>query len=90
MGLFPLWRRQEHTARATLAEVYGSFTDGFDSPDLREAATLLQALSAQTFCKQPRCKLQRVAIFRDAQVSLARPECVYISPHACSDGHFGK
>jgi predicted ATPase len=39
-----LWHEQGRTAEAhaLLAEVYGWFTEGFDTPDLREAATLLQ------------------------------------------------
>jgi class 3 adenylate cyclase/tetratricopeptide (TPR) repeat protein len=38
-------RREE--ARPLLAEVYGSFTEGFDTADLREAKALLQELNAQ-------------------------------------------
>ena len=37
-------RRTE--ARDLLAPVYGWFTEGFDTPDLREAKTLLEALEA--------------------------------------------
>ena len=37
-------RREE--ARPLLAEVYGSFTEGFDTADLRDARTLLQELNA--------------------------------------------
>jgi hypothetical protein len=33
-------------ARDLLAPVYGWFTKGFDTPDLREAKTLLEALDA--------------------------------------------
>jgi DNA-binding SARP family transcriptional activator/predicted ATPase len=36
-------RREE--ARQMLAEIYGFFTEGFDTPDLREAGALLEALS---------------------------------------------
>jgi predicted ATPase len=32
-------------ARQMLAEVYGWFTEGFDTPDLREAKALLEELS---------------------------------------------
>jgi hypothetical protein len=32
-------------AREMLAEVYGWFTEGFDTPDLKEAKALLEALS---------------------------------------------
>jgi predicted ATPase/class 3 adenylate cyclase len=40
-----LWQRQGKGADACrlLAEVYGQFTEGFDTPDLREAKSLLEA-----------------------------------------------
>jgi hypothetical protein len=31
-------------ARATLAEIYGRFTEGFDSADLKDAKALLEEL----------------------------------------------
>ena len=37
-------RRDE--ARAMLAEIYGWFTEGFDTADLREAKALLDKLNA--------------------------------------------
>jgi predicted ATPase len=42
-----LWRLSRHTgdrarARSTLAEVYGSFTEGFETRDLKEARALLR------------------------------------------------
>jgi hypothetical protein len=37
-------RRQE--ARATLAETYGWFTEGFDTADLKDAKRLLDELSS--------------------------------------------
>jgi hypothetical protein len=42
-----LWKRQGHgeAARATLAEIYRSFTEGFSSPDLVDAQTLLDSLA---------------------------------------------
>ena len=48
MSLSRLWRRQDKrsAARQTLAEVYGWFTEGFDTPDLQEAKALLDDLSA--------------------------------------------
>ena len=36
-------RRDE--ARAMLAEIYGWFTEGFDTPDLKDAKALLDELS---------------------------------------------
>jgi predicted ATPase/class 3 adenylate cyclase len=47
MSLSRLWRRQDkrEEARQLLAEVYGWFTEGFDTADLREAKALLEELS---------------------------------------------
>ncbi|MGQ0620553.1 MAG: AAA family ATPase [Panacagrimonas sp.] len=39
-------RGEQKEARAILAEIYGWFTEGFDTPDLREAKTLLDALAS--------------------------------------------
>jgi serine/threonine protein kinase/predicted ATPase len=45
-SLARLWQRQNRRdeARAALAAVYGTYTEGFTTPDLVEAAALLQAL----------------------------------------------
>jgi class 3 adenylate cyclase/predicted ATPase len=47
MSLSRLWQRQgkPEDARQLLAEVYGWFTEGFETADLREAKALLDALS---------------------------------------------
>jgi predicted ATPase len=47
MSLSRLWQRQgkRAEARQPLAEVYGWFTEGFDTADLQEARALLEALS---------------------------------------------
>jgi len=47
MSLARLWREQgrRDEARDLLAPVYGSFTEGFDTPDLKEAKALLDALA---------------------------------------------
>jgi predicted ATPase len=47
MSLSRLWRQQgKYTAaRQVLAEVYGWFTEGFDTADLQEAKTLLDELA---------------------------------------------
>jgi predicted ATPase len=47
MSLSRLWRRQgEHVkAHALLPPIYGWFTEGFDTADLREAKALLEELS---------------------------------------------
>jgi predicted ATPase len=48
MSLARLYRRQDRSgeARTRLAEIYDRFTEGFDTPDLREARALLDDLTA--------------------------------------------
>ena len=48
MSLSRLWQRQGKLAEAyqLLAEVYGWFTEGFDTADLQEAKALLDELTA--------------------------------------------
>jgi predicted ATPase len=47
MSLARLWQQQSkcHEARELLAPIYGWFTEGFDTADLKEAKALLQALA---------------------------------------------
>jgi predicted ATPase len=47
VSLCRLWQQQGRMdeARRTLAEIYGWFTEGFDTPDLRAARELLEELS---------------------------------------------
>ena len=47
MSLARLWQRQEKRAEAhqLLAEIYGWFTEGFDTANLQEAKTLLEELA---------------------------------------------
>ena len=47
MSLSRLWQKQGkgEEARRILAEIYGWFTEGFDTADLKEAKTLLEELS---------------------------------------------
>jgi len=47
MSLSRLWQKQgkREEARQLLAEIYGWFTEGFDTPDLQEARVLLEELS---------------------------------------------
>jgi predicted ATPase len=47
MSLARLWRQQgkQHEARDMLAEIYGWFTEGFDTKDLQEAKVLLDELA---------------------------------------------
>jgi len=42
-----LWQKQgkKEEARKMLAEIYGWFTEGFDTEDLKEAKALLEGLS---------------------------------------------
>ena len=46
MSLSRLWQQQgrKGEARQMLAEIYGWFTEGFDTKDLQEAKALLQEL----------------------------------------------
>jgi hypothetical protein len=48
MSLSRLWQRQGqgHAAHQLLAAVYAWFTEGFDTPDLQDAQTLLRQLSS--------------------------------------------
>jgi predicted ATPase len=48
MALAQGWTRLERRveARELLAPVYGWFTEGFDTPDLKEAKALLEELAA--------------------------------------------
>jgi predicted ATPase len=48
MSLARLWQTQGKTteARQILAEVYGWFTEGFDTRDLKEAKALLEEASS--------------------------------------------
>jgi adenylate cyclase len=47
MSLAQLWNRERKTrqARTFLSEVYGRFTEGFDTTDVVTAKALLQSLS---------------------------------------------
>jgi hypothetical protein len=47
MSLARLWQRQgrRNEARAALAAVHGTFTEGFTTPDLVDAAALLNGLA---------------------------------------------
>ncbi len=46
MSLARLWQQQgkRHEARNMLAEIYGWFTEGFDTKDLQEARRLREEL----------------------------------------------
>ena len=48
MSMARLWRDQgkRDEARELLAPVYGWFTEGFDTPDLKQAKALLNELTA--------------------------------------------
>ena len=47
MSLSRLWQKQgkKKEARQMLAEIYGWFTEGFDTKDLQEARALLRELT---------------------------------------------
>jgi adenylate cyclase len=48
LSLSQLWQRQgkREKARQLLTEIYGWFTEGFDTADLQEAQALLEGLSS--------------------------------------------
>jgi predicted ATPase len=50
-SLSRLWQRQgkKEEARQMLAEIYGWFTEGFDTADLKEAKALLEELAGRPF-----------------------------------------
>lgn len=50
MSLSRLWQRQgkKEEARKMLAGIYGWFTEGLDTADLREAKALLEELGGRT------------------------------------------
>jgi predicted ATPase len=54
MSLSRLWQQQGKDAAALelLAEVYGWFTEGFDTPDLQEAQGLLMAWGRQGLSRE--------------------------------------
>ena len=49
MSLARLWQQQgkKDAARQMLAEIYGWFTEGFDTKDVQEARALLEELAGQ-------------------------------------------
>jgi hypothetical protein len=59
MSLSRLWQRQGKCAEAyaLLAEVYGWFTEGFDTADLQEARALLAVLEDNALAKP--CRFRR-------------------------------
>lgn len=56
MSLSRLWQKQgkRDEARRMLAEIYGWFTEGFDTRDLQEARALLEELSRNAVGPPPR------------------------------------
>src|SRR5262249_19234593 len=54
-SLARLWQQQgkKEEARQMLAEIYGWFTEGFDTKDLQEAKVLLQELSEKDRSARP-------------------------------------
>jgi len=53
MSLSRLWQQQskKKPARKLLADMYGWFTEGFDTADLHEAKALLEALARPSTSK---------------------------------------
>ena len=52
MSLSRLWQQQgkKDEAQQMLAEIYGWFTEGFDTKDLQEAKALLEELTKERGC----------------------------------------
>ncbi len=72
MSLSRLWQQQgkKAEARQMLAEIYGWFTEGFDTGDLKEAKALLTELEGQEPARQggpkaPRHRAASTATARD-------------------------
>jgi predicted ATPase len=63
MSLSRLWQRQgkRAEARELLAPIYGWFTEGFDTADLREAKALLEELSSGGADRRDPCGVARMA-----------------------------
>ena len=53
-----LWQRQGKVAeaRTILGDLYGWFTEGFDTPDLRDARALLDSLDAPPPPSKPKAR----------------------------------
>jgi hypothetical protein len=52
----PLSGRKTEEARKMLADIYGWFTEGFDTADLKDAKTLLEELGQGKETPNARCK----------------------------------
>ncbi len=63
LSLARLLVRQErrHEARSILAKIYGMFTEGFDTSDLKEAEELLDELSDDPQVRAHRLRTRLVA-----------------------------
>ena len=59
MSLSRLWQQQgkQDEAHQMLVEIYGWFTEGFDTKDLQEAKALLDELAANSPSSQARTSL---------------------------------
>ena len=69
MSLARLWRDQgkRHNGRELLAPVYGWFTEGFDTRDLKQAKALLEELAAQDALTEERLGRQEIERLRKVQ-----------------------
>ncbi|NOT53092.1 MAG: AAA family ATPase, partial [Deltaproteobacteria bacterium] len=76
MSLARLWRTQgkDVEARQLLEEIYGWFTEGFDTKDLREAEALLIALGGTVARTRADSLIAQPA---DAQSALHRPHSIF-------------
>ena len=84
MSMARLWRDQgkRDEARGLLAPVYGWFTEGFDTRDLKEAKALLERVRRRKLCDWSAARTQRT--LREPVCSLGRDEpLIDQSPWGC-------
>jgi predicted ATPase len=66
-----LWQEQGHGAKALtlLQSIYGQFTEGFDTADLRDARALMEDLRRRIGRKEGECVSQKSSNRRDALIA---------------------
>ena len=73
MSMARLWRDQgkQGEARDLLAPIYGWFTEGFDTLDLKEAKALLDELPRESYLRQleaENARLKKLVAQRDLEM----------------------
>jgi hypothetical protein len=79
MSLARLWRDQGNVqqARELLASVYGWFTEGFDTRDLKEAKVLLNELNILTIRDQNRAERSTAGLSNIRAKLMLVPLCLH-------------